>query len=211
MCWVILCGIVLDLGAVARDAATVPRVHPQEYQDCGVCCAYLVCAFLGVPATLQQVTGEIRPQADGTTSFASIEKAMRAFGLHPVSLRLSRDRLASVPGPAILHLKSHSALEKGDHFLLFLGSGKDGRPMILDPPRRPAVANAERLERLWTGNALVACRTGEEARGLATRLGLSERSLISEPTFWTAVAMFIPILVGLGRRLVVRVPRVVTG
>lgn len=131
-----------------------PAVLLDEYAPCGQVSLYLVCQVRGVDVDfprIEQLTGPA--DAEGCHSFADLSGAAKEFGLHPVGIRVDRERLMSLPTPAIIHSQNPQG-DPRPHLSVLLAATPEGA-YLLDPPYTARLVPWSLFEHFWTGNVLV--------------------------------------------------------
>ncbi len=125
-----------------------------KYPHCGLYCVYTMIGMLGREVDFRDL---VKPEYIASPEGSSLMELRRAaldFGVHaePVG-RLTKRGLQCCPYPAILHVRSHAASPKYDHYELFLGTEKD-RVRLYSPPEAPRLVEFRDLMPRWDGRAL---------------------------------------------------------
>jgi len=178
--------ITLWMGAyeqpVAQERQGVNAMR-KEYRFCGLNCAYILLNMLGKDVDYKKLERAMRIKEDGSSTFADMKAGMRAYGQEVVALHQSANlrSLEALPTPCILHVASFQGAASADHFLIFLGQGRDGGLALLDPPESPVLIDPDSLLHRWFGDALVPCRTEEEGREFPSIVDRRQRRWWEEP------------------------------
>jgi len=123
------------------------------YRACGLNCLAVVLHWRGTPAPMATIESRLRPQANGDSSVADIERAAQSFGLQPTSILASMRQLPALPLPAIVQLRSRSASSDATHFIVVVGLAQRG-VVIVDAPRPPSFIPYDEFARVWSGVAI---------------------------------------------------------
>ncbi len=115
---------------------------------CGQYCLASVLRFLGKDVGGEDVLYAI-PSSHSGSSLAELKVIAEAYGLRTLGARLSRNVLASVRRPVILHVN-------GNHFIALLPDRTGGGFVVIDPPRTLQISGADDLAKhwKWRGNCL---------------------------------------------------------
>ncbi|WP_245966287.1 peptidase domain-containing ABC transporter [Sphaerisporangium album] len=124
-------------------------VRQNTMTDCGAACLTMLLGHHGLRTTLREVSARLGVSRDGTTARALVTAA-RGYGLAPVALRITPDRLGEAGLPAIAHWES-------GHFVVVERHGRGGVDVV-DPARgRLRLSHAE-FAAAFTGVAITAAR-----------------------------------------------------
>ncbi|MCW3052195.1 MAG: ATP-binding cassette protein [Chthonomonadales bacterium] len=112
-------------------AITSPSVSTTTDADCGPRALLLLCQQLGVKTNLATLRKSAGTTAQGTT-MAGLQQAAQRLGLKAEGVQVSRDALADITVPAIVHVHNH-------YVCLFALSGRgEGATAVLRDPNRSA-------------------------------------------------------------------------
>jgi thiol-disulfide isomerase/thioredoxin len=113
---------------------------------CGPNCLYAVCLLKSVDTTLTRVCQLAKMTEEGT-SMLNLVEAARELGLDPKPLKTTVEKFAGMDGYAIVHLNPN-------HFILCVG-WRDGKMVVVDPPKDPYQLTREELQKEWTGYVIL--------------------------------------------------------
>ncbi len=157
-----LLGCILPLITASGEPDSAALLD--DYSACGPNCLYAAARLMGLQVELDRVKQLVgAPRAAGN-SLAEIDRAARSLGLATLAVTVDGARLASVPVPAIAHMR-YSYVSPGrmePHFILLLGAGED-HVIVLDPPLGVGAVTREKFAEAWTGNLLLFFDTAEAA------------------------------------------------
>jgi ABC-type bacteriocin/lantibiotic exporter with double-glycine peptidase domain len=167
------------------DLGPTHKVDLHAYRDCGPNSLYLACRIMRHEISLAELKERLHSEGSKECSLLDLQQAATQVGLHPVGIRTSLPALQMIRAPTILHLKSVVGQVEGDHFLLYLGHQTQGM-YVLDAPAPAQFVPTERLNLLWTGNALVLCQTPTEVEEVRAVIEQA-----SAPPWWKQHALWL--------------------
>lgn len=122
--------------------------------------------LLDRPVTLGRTAHALPVDPEGLSSLLEVQQALQQLGF--VACGVKFDRLADIAEctlPAILHVRER-------HFVVAMPA-KDGRVVLLDPPRMPRLYRPHALRDQWQGVALLVSSSTEGMDRLLETLGLA--------------------------------------
>ncbi len=128
----------------SRRRPRFPYVRQIDEMDCGAACVAMVCRHFGREVAPSHIRMAVGTGADGT-SLRGLQRGGEHVGLQMRAIKASKERLAQLPLPAILHWG-------GNHWVVLYAI--DGERCYLADPARGLrrVGRAELVDR-WTGYA----------------------------------------------------------
>lgn len=124
--------------------ADFPLVRQLDEMDCGVACVAMVCRHFGRPVALSHIRMAAGTSVDGT-SLRGVQRGGEFVGLDVRAVKSSKDRLDTLPLPAIVHVNQN-------HWVV-LHRVEATRVYVADPARgNRRLARDEFLSR-WSGYA----------------------------------------------------------
>ncbi len=136
--------------AAAETSATV---NLSPFRACGLNCLFVVAKMNGVATTLPTLEEEIAPRANGDSSIADLERAATKLGLKPISVRLARGDLPTLPLPAIVHFKTRARQSESSHYVVLIGLHPEG-VVLIDPPAGATLHPFSEFVEEWSGVAI---------------------------------------------------------
>ena len=140
---------VSDVGGRLRRAR-FPYVRQLDEMDCGVACLAMVCRHFGRDVAPAHIRMAVGTGADGT-SLRGIQRGGEHVGLDVRVVKASKDRVAQLPLPAIIHWG-------GNHWVVLYAVDGD-HAAIADPARRLRRIDRAELEAQWSGYAALPAPT----------------------------------------------------
>jgi ABC-type bacteriocin/lantibiotic exporter with double-glycine peptidase domain len=120
----------------------VPLVRQLDEMDCGAACVAMVCRAFGRTVPINRIRDAVGTSVNGTT-LSGIRRGGEAIGLQVKPLKVSKERLDTLPLPAIIHWR-------GVHWMVLDDVAGD-RVHVADPAGASRwIARDEFLEH-WTG------------------------------------------------------------
>lgn len=134
-----------------RRRRRFPVVLQIDEMDCGIACLAMVAAYQGIRVTPTSLRDRAGTDASGTT-LRAIAAAGRSSGLDVKAMKISRDRVASLELPAIIHWQAN-------HWVV-LTAVRDGTVELADPASGLRRVSAQELREQWDGFTAVVTATG---------------------------------------------------
>lgn len=176
-----------------------PGANLVDYRPCAQTCLFAICQWHQLPVKWEEVKAHLGPVDDARThSFEDISRAAEAMGMFSIGLHTNRERLRSIPLPAILQVTDYTNAESPPHFVVVLETSADG-VHLLDPPYPSYFLAWSQVEKTWTGRVMVVSKTKAEVDRVRA-MARAERS-----HNWIAVSLLslgaLIVLLTIGRRL----------
>jgi len=131
---------------------------------CGPTCVSLMSRILGHPLSLDEAYDLVSPDGLGRSSVAQLDGSFRKLGLSVATMNLPASDLYKLSVPAVLFWQ-------GSHFVVAINN-KDGKTMILDPPRDPTVYSTTAIAQSYSGVAILAHNSEQEITKCLSRIGI---------------------------------------
>ena len=153
---------------VEAPAWTAPRRFPFVRQidqfDCGAACVAMLCRAFGHNVSLPFVRQSVGTGVDGT-SLRGIQRGGELAGLEVRALKASKDRLDTLPLPAILHWQ-------GNHWIVLFAVSEQ-RVRVADPGRGVRDLSRAEVDEHWSGYVATARPTPALAQAPRDHVDLS--------------------------------------
>jgi hypothetical protein len=120
---------------------------------CGPRALSIAARLLGRDVAPLDIVRAFAGNAGGPHSYAEVEAAARALGLHVASARIDPSSPSLGWCPTLIAVRRPTAGRDEHHFLLLFGS-KGDTVQVLDYPRPPEFVPRQRLAGVWDGQAL---------------------------------------------------------
>ena len=141
-----------------------PFVRQIDQFDCGAACVAMLCRAFGHEVSLPFVRQAVGTGVDGT-SLRGIQRGGELAGLEIRALKASKDRLDTLPLPAVLHWG-------GNHWVVLCGV-QPHRVRIADPARGLRYLARAEVDEQWSGYVATARPTPALAQAPRDKLDLS--------------------------------------
>jgi ATP-binding cassette subfamily B protein len=143
---IVIADATLSATPVETFTWTAPRRFPFVRQidelDCGAACLAMLCRAFGHSVSMPFIRQAVGTGQDGT-SLRGIQRGGEDVGLEVRALKASKDRLASLPMPCIIHWE-------GNHWIVVYAV-EDGRVRVADPGRGLRRLERGEVDEKWSG------------------------------------------------------------
>lgn len=147
-----------------RAIRRFPVLRQLDAMDCGAACLGMIARYYGRPVSMPFLRHVSRSSADGVT-LKGLRQGAEATGLELRPMRISPERLGSVPLPAIVHWE-------GNHWIILVAVG-DTWVRVADPAIGLRRLRRDEFEQGWTGYAALVTATSALADAPRSGSGLS--------------------------------------
>lgn len=125
--------------------ARIKHILQHDKSDCGAACLCMVLQYYGKTVPIRKIRVVAGTDCEGTSGYG-IVKAAQKFGLSCKGfMSPERNRLETIPLPAIFHVK-----ETADHYVV-VHKIKDGKIYISDPAIGPRKEKISDFTKWWSG------------------------------------------------------------
>jgi hypothetical protein len=178
--WALCVGCMTTVNAADNAAPEPPVVALDEYARCGQTSLYVVCRLKDKSVSWARVVELLGESPDGQHSFEQIAAAGERLGLRVLGAQLSEASIQGLSPPAILHFEFDAGGTGGSstsaaganirrHLAVAMAWDAEG-VWLLDAPFPATKVPWRRLNRIWTGRALLFPDTAEEEQALRAAL-----------------------------------------
>ena len=140
----------LDSDAHGHPARRFPLIRQLDAMDCGAACVAMACRHFGRPVSLSYIRQAVGTGFDGT-SLRGIQRGGEIVGLDVRAVKASKDRLESLPLPAIVHVG-------GNHWVV-LHMVEEDRVRVADPAVGLRRQDRREFVEEWSGFAALPAPT----------------------------------------------------
>ena len=149
---------------LGRAARRFPVLRQLDAMDCGAACLGMIARYYGRPVSMPFIRHVSRSSADGVT-LKGLRQGAEAIGLELRPVRISPERLGSVPLPAIVHWE-------GNHWIVLVAVDAAG-VRVADPAIGLRRLRRDEFDQGWTGYAALVTATPALADAPRSGSGLS--------------------------------------
>jgi ATP-binding cassette subfamily B protein len=169
--------------------AKFPFVHQLDEMDCGAASVAMICRYYGREVSIAEIRQAVGTSVDGT-SLRGIQRGGEHVGLAVRPLKVSKDKIDTLPLPAIIHWG-------GNHWVIVYAVDGD-TIRLADPGRGLRKVNREQLAQEWSGYAALATPTPALAQAPLGKTGTKWLMPFIEPHKKVLIACFVLALAGAG-------------